>query len=211
MQNDPHMNFWIELKNSSYEKITELYKWILKWPVTNSMVIYLAEKLKEYVAQDKSSEINWCLEELKRYCSHWTEITPISGLKERNVMELTYLQSTLEKYAWAKHCENIEPPRFEWIIKPTQKDIVDAFYINAYWWVKIKLIEFKTKFQSMWFNVLFSQIENAYKNDKFHALLQLLTKAKNVPQVYELNTEEDWNILEIMVKELIYLENYRKK
>lgn len=210
MQNNPHMNFWREMKNSSYERITELYKWILKWPTTNTMVIYLAEKLKEFVAQDKASEINRCLEELKRYCAHWTEITSISGLKERNVMDLSYLQSTLEKYAWAKHCQDIEPPVYEWIVKPTKKDIIDAFYINAYWWVKIKLIELKTKFQSMWYSVLFSQIENAYQNDKYHALLQLFMKAKNVSQLYELNTEAEWNKIEIMVQELIYIENYRQ-
>lgn len=211
MKNNPHMDFWIEVKNLSYEKITELYEWILKWSVTNSMVNYLAEKLKEYVAQDNATEINRCLEELKKYCSHWDEQTQISWLKERNVMYISYLQSTLEKYAWAKHCENIDPPVFEWILNPTKKEIVDVFFINAYWWVKIKLIEFKIKFQNLWYSVLFSQIENAYKSDKYLALFQLLTKAKNVPQLYELNTEEEWNKIEIMVQELIYIENYRIK
>ena len=42
------------------------------------MVNYLAEKLKEYVAQDNATEINRCLEELKKYCSHWDEQTQIS-------------------------------------------------------------------------------------------------------------------------------------
>ncbi len=30
-------------------------------------------------------------------------------------------------------------------------------------------------------------------------------------QLYELNTEEEWNKIEIMVQELIYIENYRIK
>jgi hypothetical protein len=199
------------MKDKTYAEIIELYTLIIEWANSNSAVIYLAEKLKDFVDQDKASEINRCLEQLKKYCSHLTEKTQISWKIQRDVMELTYLQSMLEKYAWAKHCENIEPPRFEWIVKPTQKDIVDAFYINAYWWIKIKLMEFKMKFQSIWLNVLFSQIDNAYKNDKSHALLQLLTKAKNIPQLNELIPEEDWNKIEIMVQELIYIENYNKK
>ncbi len=198
------ISFWNTMKDKTYAEIIELYTLIIEWTNTNSAVIYLAEKLKEFVAQDKPSEINRCLEQLKKYCSHLTAKTQISWKIQRDVMELTYLQSKLEKYAWAKHCENIYPPSFEWNITPTKKEIIDTFFIIAYWWIKVKLMEFKIKLQNHWYEELFTQINNAYNNDKYHALLQLLTKAKNVPQVYNLFTEEEWTNFEMMVKEVIF-------
>lgn len=204
MQNSTSVHYAREVKYETYEKIKELYKWILEWTSTNYMVIFLAEKLKELVEQDNPTEINRCLEELKKYCSHWDEQTQISWLKERNVMDLSYLQSKLEKYAWAKHCENIMPPMQDWFIKLTKNQLTEILFINAYWGVKIKLMEFKWAFERMWLHTLYMQIENAFQNDRYHALLQLLMKAKILPQLSNCISEDAWNSIEILVHELMY-------